>query len=289
MSRSNGTRNGRAIPNSPRMRRRRAVCRCGEPAAARGLCAFHYAKLRTYQHSQGAFESLYVSNEATLKHVAALRAAGLGWPRLAELTGLSRMTLDHITDPGRSMVMRRTERALRAVPVPVAHADALAPGAKISIVGSRRRLRALARAGYTQDDIARYLGIQPGMAALSKLVSGSQQLITARNARKIAAVFAELQLIPGPSEHAIREARRKGWPHPLEWDEDTIDEPAAVPHTPLRAAPRIERGRPVPPDFADIVAEHRELGRTDPDIAERIGIKLDTLQSRMRRLESRAS
>jgi transcriptional regulator with XRE-family HTH domain len=279
MSRSNFTR--RTAP--------RTCLRCDEPVRARGLCNFHYNKLRKHLRARGQFESVYVPNTATLNHIAVLRAAGVGWPRLAELTGLSRMTLDHLVDPGRTMVFRRTEAAVLAIPIPVAHSAQLADGAKVPIVGSRRRLRGLARAGYSQDDICRRLGLAEGMSSMSKLFSGSQLKITASNARRIAALFAELELVPGPSQRAVRDAKRKGWPHPLEWDEDTIDDPAAEPHAPLRAAPPLERGRPIPDDFAEIVAEHRELGRTDNDIAQRLGIKLGTLQSRMQRLERCAS
>lgn len=264
--------------------------RCGDtPVRGRGMCGYHYAKWRTAQHAAGRFVSLIVAADAALTHLAALRAAGVGLPRIAELSGLPGRTLNHLT-PHRRMVSRATETALLAVPMPTSpHDELLAAGAKVPILGSRRRLRALCRAGYAQDDLLVRMGATPGGCGLSKIYSGNQPYITARRARAIAALFDELQLIPGPSRRAAADAKRKGWPHPLEWDEDTIDDPAAVPHTPLRAAPRLERGVPIPTDFADIVAEHRELGRTDNDIAERLGIKLDTLQSRMRRMESRAS
>lgn len=270
-----------------------AMCtRCGDtPVRARGLCGYHYAKWRTAQHARGEFVSMLVPADRALQHIAALRAAGVGLPRISELAAVPGRTINHLLLPNRRMVARSIEAALLAVPLPaIPHDELLAAGAKVPILGSRRRLRALARAGYSQDDLLIRMGATPGGCGLSKVYSGPQPYITARRARVIAALFNELQLIPGPSLRATSDAKRKGWPHPLEWDEDTIDDPAAVPHTPLRAAPPLERGRPIPPDFAEIVADHRELGRTDGDIAERIGIKLDTLQSRMKRLgERRAS
>lgn len=266
-----------------------ATCdRCGAtPVRGRGMCSYHYAKWRTAKHAAGEFVSLVVPADTTQQHLAALRAAGVGLPRIAELSGLPRLTVAHLPDAGRRMVARSTEAALLAIPLPTTPFDALlAAGAKVPILGSRRRLRALCRAGYAQNDILWRLGANPGGCGLSKIYSGPQPYITARRARAIAALFDELQLIPGPSRRAMLDAKRKGWPHPLEWDEDTIDDPDAQPCPPPVPPVRIATGIAIPADFADIVAEHRSLGRTDADIAERLGIKLDTLQSRMRRLAS---
>lgn len=269
------------------------VCtRCGDgPRKARGLCGFHYAKQRAHERARGEFVPLLVPGDAAIAHFAVLRAAGMGIPRIAELSGIPRLTLDHLGKPGRRMVARTTETLLLAVPIPAgAHDELLAAGAKIPILGSRRRLRALCRAGYAQDDILARLGLKPGSCGLSKIYSGPRPYITASRARTIAALFDELQLIPGPSRRAVADAKRKGWPHPLEWDEDTIDDPAAEPAPPPVPPMRIANGLAIPADFGEIVAEHRELGRSDRTIAALLGIKLDTLQSRIRRLdEKRAS
>lgn len=42
---------------------------------------------------------------------------------------------------------------------------------------------------------------------------------------------------------------------------------------------------PIPPDFADMVADHRACGRTDDQIAASFGLTLDSLRKRFSRLK----
>ena len=47
--------------------------------------------------------------------------------------------------------------------------------------------------------------------------------------RKVAAVYDELCMTPGPSKIAAAKARHMGFAPPLAWDETTIDDPTATP------------------------------------------------------------
>lgn len=51
----------------------------------------------------------------------------------------------------------------------------------------------------------------------------------------------------------------------------------------LPASSRFGRAVQIPEDFADIVADHRSIGRTDDDIALSFGITTETLHGRFRR------
>jgi transcriptional regulator with XRE-family HTH domain len=142
-------------------------------------------------------------------------------------------------------------------------------------IGTIRRLQALVAAGYTQADLAKRLGMKP--CNVSRLMSSGDRTVHVNTADAVSALFDELQLIPGPSNAARRRGARMGWALPLAWDEDEIDDPAAEPEPPL-----VKR-HGVPDDFASIISDHRALGRSDEQIAERMGLSLKSLQRRLLR------
>ena len=135
----------------------------------------------------------------------------------------------------------------------------------IDATGAARMLQALVAAGYTQGQIAAQLGIRD--SHVSELITGRQRRITARKASSVRRLFNQLQLIPGTSETARRRGRKHGWPPPLAWDEDTIDDPAAVPDV----------GRHEHVTFEDRYTELRDLGYHDLQIVSKLGIKPESL------------
>lgn len=249
----------------------------------RGLCGFHYAKERKRLHAAGTFASVWVPVEPVLEHVAALRAAGLGWPRIAELSGLSPLTVAGLAKPGRRAVNRRTEAAILGIDVPASPlAPELSAGFRVPIVGTRRRLRALAAIGYSQDHLLADLGMQPRSCALSKVYTGADYC-TARRAREIAALFDRYRLRPyGPSARAKQDARRKGWPPPFAWDDDTIEDPTVGPdfNAARMAARRAEARRRHDTLTADIIADYRSVGRSDAEVADVLGLRLNSFYRR---------
>lgn len=90
-------------------------------------------------------------------------------------------------------------------------------------LGMRRRVRALARRGWSQDDIAGRLGMDP--IRFKKIV---QQGETRREVvEKVRAVYQELAWQDGPNDWARRNAERQGWPGPMDWDDP--DNPEEIP------------------------------------------------------------
>ena len=145
---------------------------------------------------------------------------------------------------------------------------------EVTAIGARRRLEALAAIGYTVTDLAEFLNIDAGHFAEDLEVPPYK--FTA-----VAALFDRLQLRPGTSERVRDEASERGWAPPLAWDEDNIDDPDAEPQgVPPRGYRRCNR---TPPDFADMVLEHRELGRFDEEIADSMNMSLRTLHKRLHR------
>lgn len=249
--------------------------RCGaKPARSRKLCPNCYES----QRSRIGWQSSYIDAEPTRQHIFALRAAGIGNKRLRELSGVSHNTIQVIitgrpergTGPTKQ-VWRRTAEKILAVPIPEVPHHGVADGSKVAALGTRRRLRALVAAGYSR----RYLCGRLGMDLTNgcRLWRDDHEFVLAATARAVEAFFVELQLTPGPSSRARNEGRRRGWPLPLAWDEDSIDDPDSTPDT----------GAATRTSFADWYSDIRDLGLDDHEAARRRGVSVESLQSMARR------
>lgn len=97
----------------------------------------------------------------------------------------------------------------------------------VDAVGSQRRIEALARIGYSRIDIAEQLNIHP--AGITRIMR--QRTMWADTAAAVHRVYDRLVRSGelGPSPQARARAVRLGLPGPMDWDEDTIDSPGAVP------------------------------------------------------------
>ena len=91
-------------------------------------------------------------------------------------------------------------------------------------VGTRRRLEALARIGWSFAELGERLGVSA--RAARKFGTG---LVHRDTAVRVARLYDELWDQPGGSVHAAARAAAKGWLPPLAWDDDALDDPDAVP------------------------------------------------------------
>lgn len=253
---------------------------CAKPATRRGMCRAHYAQYRIRQQAYGRWESTFVDAAPVRAHIEALIAAGVGKRRIADIAGVNRNSIQFLTigRPERGngpagKVARRIADRIMAVPVPdpLAAKDILADGDIVAAVGTVRRLQGLVAIGWTQDVLARRLGIAPRNA--KRLFNSSDRMVTARYARAVAALFDELQMTPGPSDRARRHAERRGWVPPLAWDEDSIDDPAARPVQTTHA-----RG-----GFVERYSELADLGVGQVECARRLGITWASLVRQLQR------
>lgn len=94
---------------------------------------------------------------------------------------------------------------------------------QVPALGTQRRLRALARAGWPQEQVGLAMGLS--RTAVNKILSqGEVHLSTAE---KFAAFYREHAFQVGPSRHVQGIAERLGWPGPMDWDDP--DNPDEVP------------------------------------------------------------
>lgn len=93
-------------------------------------------------------------------------------------------------------------------------------------VGVHRRIHALARIGWSYPMLAARLGLV-GSAVHQFTRSAT---VTPATYARVAALYDELWDKPGPSNWVRAYAERQGWPPPLAWDDDSIDDPKARPN-----------------------------------------------------------
>lgn len=219
-----------------------------QPGRDRGMCTKHYrvSPLRGY-----------VPVDQTRDRLALLRSRGVTVDMIVA-SGISTWCLRLIETNSR--VQRSTEAKMLAIPVPT---ELIPTGAYINGAGTRRRLQALVAIGWTQRLIGQELGVvQSRVKALTH-----QDGVTARVAFEVRDVFDRLAMTVGPSNPTRVRAAAKGWLPPLAWDD--IDDPNEVPDlgTDRRAS------------FIERYEECRDhIGLADRQIAERLGIQLNSLQ-----------
>lgn len=159
-------------------------------------------------------------------------------------------------------------------------------------IGIQRRIRALCAFGWSIAEQSRRMGITDARA-LSHIAHRKRHVYAATHHR-VVALYEQLQMTPGPSDHARRWAAAHGWAPPFCWDAETIDDPAAKP------AGVLTRPEQVPHDRLDPVVVERAVAGTRPvsssaekaaavalltdrrwssaDIADRLGITQRTVE-----------
>lgn len=139
-----------------------------------------------------------------------------------------------------------------------------------SAVGSTRRVRALVALGWSQHELCRRTGLSP--STMSHLIRGSVDRTNTDVVFRVAKLYDELSMTPGPSDYQRGRAKQHGWAPPLAWDDDTIDNPQAKPDLGDKRTIR----------WDERYLELRDLGLTDVEILHRWGIQP---QSLLRQLE----
>lgn len=221
---------------------------CDRPARSRGLCHACYMRYLERQHAYGRFESVYVDAEPIREHVVDLLEAGLSRRRIAELAGLNRKSLNWLlngrsergTGPAKRITRTNADKFL-AVKIPETIAAIAPDAALVDSIGSIRRLRALVAFGWPVEHLADELQGEVGRCTVHELVRGGRTQCLARTARSISGLFNRLQLEPGPSPRSRSTALKRRWALPLQWDEESIDDPKALPEQVRYSEPKARR------------------------------------------------
>ncbi|MEJ9078826.1 hypothetical protein WKY82_10430 [Gordonia malaquae] len=202
--------------------------RCERQAdAGRGLCKRCYVAHRDRQIGYGRWAVDRIDPTPTVDHIQSLVDKGMSLASISIAAGLAPATVGKIVRGDVSWVAGETAERIAAVTAPAQDWRTLPDRALVCPVGTARRLQALSALGWPQTVLAEELGVAQQAAA--RLIGAARPTVQAGTARAVAALFDRLSMTPGPSHSALLRAERKGWARPLEWDENTIDDPDSSP------------------------------------------------------------
>jgi DNA-binding phage protein len=170
------------------------------------------------------------------EHVLAIKAAGMGLANIAARTGVNRGSLDHLlygSPPIPPAAQIRTENA-QALLAYWPTLDDYEDHNIIDGTGTRRRMQALAMAGWPSRAVHQRIGIAHAQT-FERLYHCEK--VTARLARAVRDFYNEFSA-KKPEEHGVEawiakrargNATKKNWSPAIVWDDDSIDDPASVP------------------------------------------------------------
>ncbi|MFB4320645.1 hypothetical protein [Actinomadura sp. 21ATH] len=208
-------------------------CRCYTCAAAVHAYDQHRARAIAY----GTWHP-FVDAEPARAHVRALLAAGLGTRSIAAAAGVPRQSIQYLlrgrprgggpAQPPPERIRPATAAAILSVDLTL---DRLPPATRIDATGTRRRVHALAVAGWPHAQVAAHIGTARGnLTAAIK-----QPRVTVATALKVRAACRALWGLD-PASHGVaphrveatrRRAQQAGWAPLAAWDD--IDDPAERP------------------------------------------------------------
>lgn len=139
--------------------------------------------------------------------------------------------------------------------------------------GTRRRIQALYAMGWTGAELGQRLN---GITAEAVNQLSRQQRVHVNSAKAVAEVYEQMWNQRGPSEKTRRHAARRGWPTPLELDDDLIDDPTYEPQL-HRLTPTIDR-RQRREQILTVVAHLTERGVPAHEIARHVGATARSVQ-----------
>lgn len=229
------------------------------------------AALRRRAKAYGRYDNGRVDATATREHLRVLLAAGFTLHAIRGIAKVNRSILERVLD-GQPRVLQTTETKILAIrPDLILYAP---DHMYVDALGTSRRLQALVAIGYSPAMLeARLPSIYFGRAL------SNEGRISAGFARHVRAVYDELWGYPREGKEAEK-ARKLAidnlWAPPLSWDDDTIDNPRAVP----QGLPG-ERGRTM---SIESIEELIRNGTSVTEIVRRARyLSADSLHRRLRR------
>ena len=172
-----------------------------------------------------AKRSTRVHPDKALAHIAKLRKDGASILTIANAAGLH-TTVFHRLMNGAELIDRETQNKI----LKVKKADL---GYRVSVVGTRRKLQAIARLGYTVAETSEGTGLTK--ALITHIRTHQSETTGSKNLALVDAYYQKVKDVPAPPgapgirEHIITLARKNGWAPPQAWEGRDIDDPAVGP------------------------------------------------------------
>jgi hypothetical protein len=207
-------------------------------------------------------------------HLQRLVAEGFGVDLLATVLGVSDNTINGLINGGRT----DRERAARIRTLTRQEILTAAPErCHVPTIGAQRRVHALMRIGWSQSAIAS--GNRSMMRIIQGVCTGEGRYMLAGTHRFIAARYDTLSMKEGSSLIVRRIGERRGYPSPLAWDDDDLDDPTALPALrPIGAGPYTEERTKWFTDFIN----HYRAGNTIEQTCALMGVTAAAAERKFR-------
>ncbi|MFB6873712.1 hypothetical protein [Streptomyces sp. NPDC056323] len=183
----------------------------------------HYRYMSRYRLDRERGNSRRVASGPTTAHVRNLIAQGWSRSQIADVSGCTEAAVARVARGVHPTVRADLSRRILAAQPTIRTVN---ERTSVAAIGTIRRVRALIAVGYPLIAIAEASGITK--TALGHIVNHENDTLTARHARAVAATYRAWSERPGTSVRSRKRAVANGWPPPAAWDDDTIDDPAAV-------------------------------------------------------------
>lgn len=180
----------------------------------------------------------------------------------------------------------RQERSQREIVAAILNATpqtliaATLPASRVPAVGARRRLQALACIGWSYRALDHEL--QSARTATNLMTPSLHNATVTRALHdRVSQVYDRLWATPSTAERSRRTmkyADRNGYAPPMAWDDDTIDDPDAVPD---RSTDTVwARNQAVPEEWFESYRDARELSGSADRTCARLGISMVAAEKR---------
>lgn len=207
--------------------------------------------------------------------VATMLDRGMSYRQISTAAGINHASFTSRAGEWKRGNPRRLQPLTRLALVTAEAATRQTRPAMVAAAGSTRRLRALAWMGWPIPVIADRTGIHK--QTLQMLRSGEYANVSSRIADLLANLYAEISDVDGGDYRARARARNAGFPPPIAWDDDTIDDPDAQPGTDLVRLRSAAAGR-----ILRYIDAHR-IGLSLDEIATADGISPDAVLRHLER------
>ena len=217
-----------ATPEHGRLSRyKKHGCRCADCRAANARAARDRRRQMAYGNPPR------VDAGPVREHIAKLRAQGFGLRRISALSGVPRSTVDNLAGVKRGRDQHTVAPAIAEALLALGGTErraGLADKVSVPALGSRRRLQALMRAGWSITDVAYVAGLN--RVALGRVLNPDRTTVAAMTHDGLALAFETLDpqgpRTTSPRRQALVRARktraaRAGWAPPLAWDDPDTD------------------------------------------------------------------
>lgn len=225
-------------------------CRCVECREQARRRAAERRKLQAY----GRWDSGLVDAEPIREHVRALQAAGMGWKRIAEVSGVGNTAISQLIygrkgsnkDPRKGEVVKRIKREKAEKILAVQpELENLRSGALVDSRGFRRRVEALMCVGWSMSKQAAALGLNRGNFGV--MMTRSQ--VTVKHHLAMVDLFERWWNAEPPRGNKFdliaynrtrNLARERGYVAPLGWEDIDADDAPAVANSKVTREEEVE-------------------------------------------------